>query len=263
MVRNEWIEKQIAQGTTEALNEGMTILANHIGAASAPRIEQWEGAQHPLIPEEYDWSGSPPPGFIRYAGTGHSRVQVAITNKHTPLVMGGILAHELTHHFLYARGVHLPDTDENEKMTDLATVYLGLGKLTLNGYEPLQWVGRSKSKEIVYTYQVGYLSAEDIAQILHAVAIFRHLPENALEGNVSPRGLGHLAAARLKLEHFEQNIGLVGERQCSFCQKKTRFDMDDDGDVCCAECGWEWNALQERAKNKRGPSLFARLLGRK
>jgi len=48
--------------------------------------------------------------------------------------VGGILAHELTHALLFSRGVSLVDSNENEFFTDLTAVFVGLGKLLLNGY---------------------------------------------------------------------------------------------------------------------------------
>jgi hypothetical protein len=47
--------------------------------------------------------------------------------------LGTILAHEMTHSFLYSRGIRLDDVKLNEMFTDLAGVFVGLGKLYLNG----------------------------------------------------------------------------------------------------------------------------------
>jgi len=49
-------------------------------------------------------------------------------------LLGGIVAHELTHALLKSRCVSLEDSYENERFTDLTAVFVGLGKLLLNGY---------------------------------------------------------------------------------------------------------------------------------
>lgn len=100
--------------------------------------------------------------------------------------MGAILAHELTHHFLFNKGVVYDDINENERLTDLATVYLGLGKLTLNGYEPVTWRVKRKDGEVTYTYKVGYLTSMDMAMIFERVCSFRHIPIEYAEINLTP-----------------------------------------------------------------------------
>ncbi len=120
----------VSQGTTRCLNEAMRLLADHIESSSCPIIEEWNGPENPLVTNEYEWTkDKTPPGMIRYSGPNHSRVEIDIANKHSPFVMGAILAHELTHHFLDTKGIRHSDIEENERLTDLATVYVGLGKL--------------------------------------------------------------------------------------------------------------------------------------
>lgn len=45
------------------------------------------------------------------------------------------LAHEITHKYLQMNGIRHPDENKNEILTDTASVYLGLGKIMLNGRE--------------------------------------------------------------------------------------------------------------------------------
>jgi len=55
---------------------------------------------------------------------------------------GHILAHEIAHHYLRLNLVHPTAEDEAEMFTDLTAIYLGFGKLMLNGAadEPLDFV---------------------------------------------------------------------------------------------------------------------------
>ena len=131
----------ISQGRIEPLNEAMRMLADHISSLTSPIIENWRGHTDFLTTSDYAIASNDEiAGVIMHDGPNRSRIKIGFMNKHSPFVMGAILAHELTHHFLFNKQIGYPDTDENERLTDLATVYLGLGKLTLNGYEPLSWI---------------------------------------------------------------------------------------------------------------------------
>jgi len=86
---------------------------------------------------------------------GESReIQISSDYKKKAKQLGTILAHELAHDFLFSIGTTLTNSDENEKLTDLASIMLGLGKLTLNGIEEKTDSGRKK---------LCYLSSSDLA----------------------------------------------------------------------------------------------------
>ena len=89
-----------------------------------------------------------------------------------------VLAHELTHKRLFDRGIDRIGTDElrYETLVDAASVYLGLGKLLLNGYEYV----RSSHDRMAGTIQrirhrFGYLTVDEVA-FAHAITcrIRRH-----------------------------------------------------------------------------------------
>jgi hypothetical protein len=63
--------------------------------------------------------------------TGTIRIPFYYVGKKYPL--GTILAHEMTHAFLYSNRIWLDDVLLNEMFTDLSAVFLGLGKIYLNG----------------------------------------------------------------------------------------------------------------------------------
>lgn len=145
--------------------------------------------------------------MIRYDGPLRSRIQIAITNKHTPFIMGAILAHELTHHVLANKNIGYPNVEENERFTDFATVFLGLGKLTLNGYEPIEWSISKLDKTSTYTYQVGYLSSREIADVFQYVCDFRSIVPQEVQSNLTPVARDHL------------DVSVRNERQRK-CQKE-------------------------------------------
>lgn len=186
----------ISQGSVSALNEAMRMLSDFVLAPSSPVIEEWEGPANPLVLRDYEWSNQKdPPGLIRYDGPLRSRIQIAITNKHTPFIMGAILAHELIHHVLANKDIGYPNVEENERFTDFATVFLGLGKLTLNGYEPIEWSISKLDKTSTYTYQVGYLSSPEIADVFQCICDFRSIAPQEVQSNLTPVARNHLDAS--------------------------------------------------------------------
>lgn len=243
----------IAQGTTEALNDAMGMLARHIESPTAPVIEKWKGSAAPLVASDYDPTASDEaPGLIRYCGPYHSRIQLAIENMHSPLVMGAILAHELTHHFLAIKSIGYVDENENERLTDFATAYLGLGKLTLNGYDPIEWSAYRQGRAVTYSYRVGYLTCADMAAAVSSVCRLRHLPIGVARANLSQKAARLLHTAQLLNIDYERKKMLVAERRCPRCGQLTRFDFgNDDDEVYCKSCGWGWNAILEYSYKER------------
>lgn len=82
-----------------------------------------------------------------------------------------ILAHEICHKVLYVRHLYYPNiTIENELLTDLTTVYIGFGRLSLNGcYSKITSTnkeirdGKEYSIKTTQTNTIGYLSLNQFA----------------------------------------------------------------------------------------------------
>ena len=107
-----------------------------------------------------------------------------------------------------ARFDQVKDVTEDERLTDFATVFLGLGKLTLNGYHPIQWSVPRRDKVVTYTYQVGYLSAREIADVMCRVCAFRSIQLPDVQANLTDSARGHLAAAQDA--EFRQRLFALG-----------------------------------------------------
>lgn len=84
-----------------------------------------------------------------------------------------VMAHEICHKVLYVNGLYyrapIPQI-ENEKLTDLATIYVGFSKLTLNGCYN-QYKTEFGSKTTIHTVETGYLSLESFAMAFNMVCI--------------------------------------------------------------------------------------------
>lgn len=84
-----------------------------------------------------------------------------------------VMAHEICHKVLFINGLYYryPTPQiENEKLTDLTTIYIGFGKLTLNGCYG-QYQSYNKKDNIVTTHseEIGYLSRKNYAFAYQAV----------------------------------------------------------------------------------------------
>lgn len=94
-----------------------------------------------------------------------------------------ILAHEICHKLIHINGLTLFGY-ENEILTDAATIYTGLGKLSLNGCETKKvstdtnWNGNEKTTTTTTTTQsVGYLKRDQFAFLYNVVCNMRKIPK--------------------------------------------------------------------------------------
>ncbi len=93
-----------------------------------------------LYDESNPWAESLILGVQRTKGTaglyhregGRHRIWIEAANLHDPLAMVATMAHELGHVHLLGQGRVLPDEQDHEPLTDLLTVFLGLGVFTAN-----------------------------------------------------------------------------------------------------------------------------------
>lgn len=103
------------------------------------------------------------------------------------------LAHEIVHKHLQVHGVY-PGVDpvhtgENEVLTDIATVFLGLGKLMLNGCEVAY-----KRFGVTKNLTCGYLDREQLAFVYRLVGAMRNIPQKDMLSGLSPPAAASLKA---------------------------------------------------------------------
>lgn len=96
-----------------------------------------------------------------------------------------VLSHEIMHKYLRMHGLSYSSELENEILTDVATIYTGLGKLTLNGVyaEYMKYEGNTLVTSI---QKIGYLTIESFCFIYLLLCKLRGLPvsTNELNDNV-------------------------------------------------------------------------------
>ena len=75
-------------------------------------------------------------GLYRVRGYDHG--EIIIVNDRTFYLIHflAVLAHEVTHNYLYHHHITAPEEIDSEELTDLATIYLGFGSVILHGYVP-------------------------------------------------------------------------------------------------------------------------------
>lgn len=100
---------------------------------------------------------------------------------HTPAQKVAILAHELSHYYLYQRNIHLSNVEQNELLTEINAVYTGMGLLLLEGYEAY----RREEENKIMTSRVGYLMPHQVHEAIMQTAkarkqqpvhLFRQMP---------------------------------------------------------------------------------------
>lgn len=117
------IYEKLATGEDEDLQHVNNLIGQHLGLLYTPVVRYEWGLKlsHEAI------------GDIQLPGSSVSVIRVPFFCVGKPYLIGTVLAHEMTHQWLFLNGVGYQDQDMNEKLTDLASFALGLGKLMLNG----------------------------------------------------------------------------------------------------------------------------------
>jgi hypothetical protein len=114
---------KLESGDEDDLEAATLETAGHISLREAPTVT-------------YEWGLKMKPeaaGQIRMSKGRRSHIQIPLFYVGKPHALGAILAHELSHEFLAQIGVWHENLEENERLTDLASIAIGLGKLVLNG----------------------------------------------------------------------------------------------------------------------------------
>jgi hypothetical protein len=103
--------------------------------------------------------------------------------KHDHAVLA-TLSHELSHKFLYLHLIRNGNVQiEQEFLTDVTAVYLGLGKIMLNGCEcesTQQYIKDGRTTTQFHTLQTGYLSRECFAFLHRLICSMRGIPSDVM-----------------------------------------------------------------------------------
>jgi hypothetical protein len=115
------------------------------------------------------------PGQVELTLEDEYLVELNARYKENQRDIAAILAHEITHVFLYRARLFFPNTHDNEILTDTASVYLGVGWLGLNAYRLTETKQINSSGQGYIRYQeerLGYLTPEEFGYVLGKRAIY-------------------------------------------------------------------------------------------
>lgn len=139
-------------------------------------------------------------GHVELSGQGRDVfIEIDDDSKRFPGIVGATLCHEICHKWLQHHGVRLPIERENEILTDIATVYVGLGKYMLNGCQGTHVRKEAEIgavKTITQTKTVGYLDRDQLAFVYAMVCAMRHVPEEDIFADLNEAAEDAVSASR-------------------------------------------------------------------
>ena len=109
-----------------------------------------------------------------------------------PESIGAILCHEIAHKWLQVNQISSPIEMDNEILTDIATVFLGFGRIMLNGCDVMSVKEERTAEGTRTTTQTrisGYLKRDQLAFVYRMVCAMRNVPQSECM-----RGLSSAAA---------------------------------------------------------------------
>lgn len=154
------------------------------------------------------------------------------------------LAHEICHKLLFTHNCYFPFMgDYNESLTDIATIYVGFGKLTLNGC----LVVYNKSNRVFdlttsnpslqtshITSYTGYLSLEQYAMAYRLVCHVNHIPQVDYEAGLDAEALPVMQSNN-RIEALESQLAELPELLRQYRIRKYEKDAAMMRDVMMME----------------------------
>lgn len=148
-----------------AIQAAVEKISRHVGLPSPPSVD--------YQPSVKSWL--PAQGNHVAAQIAGNSIELSHELCGRAKILAAVLAHEITHSFLNSRGIHLPDEPENERLTDLASIFLGLGKLVLNGKQEKKSISIGMFETMSRTTTIGYLSFPELAYAYERVNALRQI----------------------------------------------------------------------------------------
>ena len=108
-------------------------------------------------------------------------IEVDSTALGFPEIVIATLCHEISHKWLHVKGISSPIEMDNEILTDITTVFLGLGKLMLNGCRAQRIrteQAADGTRTITESRTCGYLKLDQLAFVYRLVCAMRNVPES-------------------------------------------------------------------------------------
>lgn len=166
------IYNMLETGEEEDLYCVITEISRHLGIANITGVE-------------YEWGIKMAPEVAGQAifDNEAKKIRVPFFYAGKQYAVGTILAHEISHVFLFNKRIWLSDTNQNEMLTDLTAIFIGLGKLMINGL----FVDANELKREGHV--LGYLTPDLVVYSYKKVAAYRSIESRIYLKNIMPEAL--------------------------------------------------------------------------
>jgi len=121
------------------------------------------------------------------------------------------LSHEISHKYIHFNRLTFSNSYENEVFTDLTSVFLGFGKLMLNGVEITE-KSTSGNIEKTYTKKVGYLNREQLAFIYLTINYLNSVSRLSFYSNLRKDVIKAVKKVEKKYRLFFNGIKIYNRR---------------------------------------------------
>jgi hypothetical protein len=117
------------------------------------------------------------------------------------------ISHEVSHKFLHMNGVSwgcgVSNHHHNEVLTDITGIFLGLGKLLLNG-QLVERIVREGSSQTRHTRKVGYLERDQLAFVYLLTCHMRKIADEDLMNDLSSASIASVQNTRRRFATYFQ-----------------------------------------------------------
>lgn len=139
--------------------------------------------------------------------------------------IGAILAHEIMHIFLSQKGIWLKDEYKNEVLTDIATIYFGLGLLILNGQKTKKEITEGIHYNTYYTIKqsLGYLQSIEIGYLFNRYLFYNDFEIRNFDV-LNPTALEVFNKGQKKFKEELKNFNYVKKIYRKYIKKKERVN---------------------------------------
>lgn len=139
---------------------------------------------------------------------GACRFGVVTANLHEPELLVASLCHEVAHAYRAHHDLVRANRDEEEVLTDLTTIYLGFGILTVNGTEQHRSSGDIRHYAVQH-HALGYLTLPAMSFLLAAQAFCRELSWSGWRRIIKQLGTNQAACFAAATKALRMNLGPV------------------------------------------------------
>lgn len=184
-------------------------------------------------------------GLYKVRGFDHG--EITIVNDRTFYLVHflSVLAHEVTHNYLYHHRIKVPEKIDSEELTDLAAIFLGFGGTILRGYElssatscRLGYIDVATIRRaILQAYLLRNWSVKDIVREFKWFESHKYY----FQLHLSPRSFFRAcfsSKSRVEPNHMDNEKRII---PCNSCGQKLRIpNRPMSLKVKCPECGYSF-----------------------